>query len=225
MNNSSEEAISNDTAAKTGRPFRVLFLGNSITIHGPKPEIGWTGDCGMAASAQEKDFVHLLLQRLAALAGGTTPEARIANIADFERGFASYDGGEWFEALANFQADMLVLAIGENVAALTAEQDQAQFGAAVSALLARMSLKKKPAIYVRSTFWPDPVKDAALQQACADSGATYVDISHLAADEQNYARSEREFIHAGVAAHPGDAGMAAIAAAIWEAIQKDNLDT
>ena len=73
---------------------------------------------------------------------------------------------------------------------------------------------------MRSTFWPDTVKDAILRQVCQDAGGTFVDISHLGADEKNYARSEREFSHAGVAAHPGDAGMAAIAEAIGNAMHK-----
>ena len=36
-------------------PKRLLIVGNSITRHGPKPEIGWVNDWGMAASAAEKD--------------------------------------------------------------------------------------------------------------------------------------------------------------------------
>ena len=39
---------------------RVLFVGNSITLHGPRPQIGWTNNWGMAASARDKDYVHLL---------------------------------------------------------------------------------------------------------------------------------------------------------------------
>ncbi len=31
---------------------RVLFLGNSITLHAPKRDIGWTANWGMAASAE-----------------------------------------------------------------------------------------------------------------------------------------------------------------------------
>ena len=39
---------------------RVLFVGNSITLHGPSPKIGWTNNWGMAATARDKDYVHLL---------------------------------------------------------------------------------------------------------------------------------------------------------------------
>ena len=49
---------------KENAKFRVLFVGNSITRHGIKEEIGWTRDCGMAASCLEKDYVHLVVKGL-----------------------------------------------------------------------------------------------------------------------------------------------------------------
>src|SRR5258708_31125730 len=43
--------------------FRVLFIGNSLTMHGALPGV-WDVVCGMAASAPEKDFVHLVTAEL-----------------------------------------------------------------------------------------------------------------------------------------------------------------
>ncbi len=47
-----------------GAAIKVLFLGNSITLHEPAPAIGWNNAWGMAASAREKDYVHILLSHL-----------------------------------------------------------------------------------------------------------------------------------------------------------------
>ena len=58
---------------------RVLFLGNSITLHGPAPAIGWTGNWGMAASAERLDYVHLLTADIAAVSG-VQPTVRFGRI-------------------------------------------------------------------------------------------------------------------------------------------------
>ena len=70
---------------------RILFLGNSITQHGPKEAIGWNGNSGMAASSLDKDYVHILLRSLAEITG-STPEFMIEAINDFEK---HYDTGRW----------------------------------------------------------------------------------------------------------------------------------
>jgi len=198
---------------------RVLFLGNSITLHGPAEQIGWSGNWGMAASSAEKDYVHLLLQLLSE-AAGRKPEAMIRNIADFERGYRTYDPGSALKKELDFGADLAIVAIGENVPALASEEAKQTFKNSVSNLLATLKKSGPSAIFARSCFWPDNAKDDAMRQACQEAGATFVDISGLSRDESHYARSERRFAHAGVAAHPGDKGMKAIADALWKAMNQ-----
>ena len=197
---------------------KVLFLGNSITKHGPKADIDWSGNWGMAASAEAKDYVHLVAAGLAAK--GEAPETMVKNIADFERAHAGYDfAGKLREAI-DFQADLIIVAIGENVPALKTPGEQAAFQESVTKLLAALKAGRQPVLLVRSCFWKNSAKDQALQKASAAAGGRFVDISALSSDKGNYGRSERPFKHAGVANHPGDKGMAAIAAALLEALGK-----
>ena len=198
---------------------RVLFLGNSITLHGPAPAIGWTGNWGMAASAAERDYVHLLAADLAKSTGMTT-QTKVKNIADFERGYAAFDVAAGLKAELEFDADIVVMAIGENVAELTDDEARAQFAAAFTRLLATLKQHGAPAIFVRSCFWPNAVKDKILRDASAAAGATFVDIAALGRDPSNAAKSERKIEHAGVAGHPGDKGMRAIADTLFAEIQK-----
>lgn len=55
-----EEQVKDPVRFIGTKGYKVLVVGNSITLHAPKPEIGWTGDFGMAASCKKADFVHRL---------------------------------------------------------------------------------------------------------------------------------------------------------------------
>ncbi len=211
-------AVAQDTATQAGF-HKGLFLGNSITMHGPKQDIGWTGNWGMAASTEEKDFVHIVVRSLPKRTGAA-PEVMIKNIAEFERQYATYDAEAKLKDALTFGADIIILAIGENVPGLNSEGSKLQFGNGLRKLLRGLRADKHPTIVVRSCFWPNQAKDQVLKQVCQELGGVFVDIGRLAKDESHYARSERKFEHAGVAAHPGDKGMAAIAGAILEAINK-----
>lgn len=198
---------------------KVLFLGNSITLHGPAPKIGWNGNWGMAASVPEKDYVHVLVDRIAKSAGGK-PTVLVKNIADFERGLTDFNLKEGLKEALAFEADLIVIAIGENVAALATDAAKAKYSAAFSGLLAELKQHGRPTILVRSQFWANPAKDEIMKKVCAGAGGIFVDNSKLGGDETHYARAERKIEHGGVAGHPGDKGMRAIADALWSAILK-----
>ena len=198
-------------------PKRILFLGNSITLHGPLAKVGWPNNWGMAASAREKDYVHVLLESLAT-PSGSRPEAKIANIADFERRYDTYDLDAGLKEYLDFKPDIVVVAIGENVPALVSERAKTGFKAGFTKLLTALKNRGRPAIFVRSCFWTNRAKDDIMRESCTAAGAVFVDISGLGKDESNYARSERKFAHAGVAAHPGDKGMKAMADALRKAM-------
>ena len=204
----------------TLRVARILFLGNSITVHGPAPEIGWTGNWGMAASARDRDYVHQLLDRISKAAGGT-PKVMIRNIADFERNLADFNIRQALEEELAFEADVVILAIGENASTPKTDEARKQFVDALGDLLAQLGRHGHPKCFVRSQFWPDDEKDRLLKQACVDAGGIFVDLGKLGVDPANSARSERRIEHAGVAGHPGDRGMAAIADKLWRAMERE----
>ena len=57
-----------------------------------------------------------------------------------------------------------------------------------------------------------------LRQACQEVNGIWVNAGELGRDATNAARSERSFAHDGVAGHPGDKGMKALADAMVQAI-------
>ena len=198
---------------------KLVVLGNSITAHGPAPGIGWTGDWGMAASAADKDFVHVLAARLGKAAGGQV-KFMARNIADFERGHADYDIAAGMKDELALKPDVVVVAIGENVPELATDEAKAKYAAAFGRLLSTLEANSHPAIFVRSQFWANPTKDEIMKRVSAEHGVTFIDAGALGREPANAARSERKIDHDGVAGHPGDRGMQALADAIFAAIER-----
>lgn len=204
-------------ATVQSEPRKVLFLGNSITTHGPKADLDWVGDWGMAASAEAKDYVHLMTKALTERSG-KPHEVMVVNIADFEGAYAGYDVKGKLKGALQFNADLVVVGIGENVRELTTPEEKTKFKESMTRLLRTLKKGPQTMLLVRSCFWADEAKDEALQQATREVNGIFVDISALGKDESHYARSEREFKNEGVAKHPGDKGMSAIANALLQAL-------
>lgn len=200
---------------------KVMILGNSITHHGPSKAVDWAGNWGMAASSIDKDFAHLLKDKFTEANDGKAPEMLIRNVSTFERTHATMNIAKDWKPFFDFKPTVLILAIGENVPNPQTPEAQEAFLKALKTALDLFKENGNPKLFVRSSFWPHQVKDKIMQEACDYYGGTFVNIGALAKDEKNYARSEREYKHAGVAGHPGDQGMAEIARLIWEAVEKN----
>ena len=137
------------TASAQAEPQRILFVGNSLTSHGPKADIDWHGNWGMAATSLDKDYVHVVTKALATKQGAT-PVIMVKNVADFERNHVGYDIAGKFADAAGFKADLVILWIGENVAALKTAEAQAKYQEQVTALL--KTLKSNPNRWTVVTF-------------------------------------------------------------------------
>jgi hypothetical protein len=178
----------------------------------------------MAASCLDRDYVHRVAAAVEARSGRSVPVIA-ENIADFEREFPTWDDQARLARWCTFDPDLVVLAIGENVAAFEHQATQEQFrDRVVSLLLALVRTPGRPIILVRSCFWPEPIRDGLLRQACTRVNGTFIDISRLSQDESSYARSERVYVHAGVGAHPGDRGMQRLADLLLAALGIGSVD-
>jgi alpha-galactosidase len=193
---------------------RILFLGNSITYHPSLPSIGWYNNWGMAASSEDKDYVHVLTTAIAERTGAR-PEIMVKNIAEFEWNYTTYSVSSKLSTELAFKPTLLVLAIGENATVVSAA-DQVNYGNAYANLLETFKTNSNPTVFTRSCFWADSVKDSVMQTVTVAERGTYVDISTLGSNPLNYAYSEAPYASdSAFNSHPGDRGMAAIADALF----------
>ena len=93
---------------------KILFVGNSITKHAPKPSIGWTNDCGMAASSLERDYVHIIIKRIMEQYDKNVSFA-IAQVAEYERTFFNCKPECSYKEIKDFDADIIITFYGANV--------------------------------------------------------------------------------------------------------------
>ncbi len=200
-------------SAAEGAACKIAFFGNSITRHGRAEQLGWYGDWGMAASAREKDYVHRLLSYLEQ--GGRRVSYCVANLSEWER---SRDGrllDGRYGAAFSFGADIAVLRLGENAQLAT---HLAAFSACYAALAARLRAGGARVI-LTDLFWEYAPFDAFVKNLAEREGYAFVQLHDLGSRDEMKAAGK--FTHAGVAAHPGDAGMEQIAARLYAAIRKN----
>lgn len=195
-----------------GQGKRVMFMGNSMTLHGIKPDIGWHGEWGMAASAPEKDYVHCLM---GAIEGATSdPVFCICQVSVWERSYK--DGREFFPRYENamrFRPDILVMRYIENCP--KADFDSAIFKAESKLLIDKLC-KEGTQVILTTGFWRHP-GDEAIRQLGKEMNVPVVELGDLG--EQDEMKAIGLFEHRGVANHPGDKGMQAMSDRIFAVLK------
>lgn len=208
--------LTSNPSQATFKPFyrRMMVVGNSIMDHGPLPAQGWFKNNGMAASAPDKDFVHVLT---AYLAQQYPPVAvHLVSGGNFERHFSQpeYSFDEFNEPLQQFKPDLIVVRLGENVDegnVLSPIGFEAQF----RRLLERFATYggQPVRIVCTTSVWKRPQADAIIRRVAGEKGLPLVDLISMVGQDQYFAIGE--YTNASVAAHPNDAGMKRIADLIW----------
>jgi hypothetical protein len=197
----------------------IMVMGNSIMRNPPLPEIGWTGDWGMAASARDKDYSHQLVRILDEK--GLELELHLA-----ERNCPQCDGAideqiHNMDQVRRVHPRYVVVQLAEHSGDI--ELRSGKMADQYRRLLQALKDEGVPHVYCVSS-WGEKDKDgphaAAIWVALKDFPEyRYVDISAVAADTLNYG-DPAVFADAGVRWHPGDRGMLkiaeAVSAAIWE---------
>ena len=187
---------------------RVLFIGNSITWHGIKTSIGWSGDYGMAASSREKDYVHVLASMVEEKYGKVG--ICIAQLAEWERNYVSDTILEENYAPAReFDADIIVVRIGENMPKGSAPACKPYFDRMIKYFKVREGQK----VIITDSFWRNDARDAVIRELAEENGYAFCRIGDLENDPENMAIGQ--FEHRGVALHPSDLGMERIAKRIF----------
>jgi hypothetical protein len=230
-----------DYCLGTMKANRILILGNSITLHSPAPGLGWPHNCGMAASAQNKDYVHRLVTSINAQTGGSllidpTPpdfprwypgdpppagDANVINIADlFERNYATWDNARIQQQL-DAKPDIVVLQFGENLE--MGEFNAAALKTGLQTLMTGLKSASDPNIFVTGfILGSNAAVDVIKREVCAQdpSHRVFVNLSAFGQDAANFASAEPYYQSAPrVLGHPGDKGMTFIADKLFDAMK------
>lgn len=221
-----------DTYATNKRngTLKVLFLGNSITQHGYAAGIGWYGTWGMAATSEDKDFVHILQKNIKEKAPDA--EFKVANVWDFERYFYNLDNvtAANFKDYVDFDADIIVSAFGANINNAGNENDPTfESGRTFSAddyikIIDYFNPKgDAKVIPVLTTLTKTVIADEILKVP-AKTDWTLVNTSDLTDSKYTaYPYRDAEVFGSnvtdGVLNHPGDLGMQVMAERIWDVLK------
>lgn len=214
--------------------YRIVCIGDSVTAHpymapDQNPLGYWLQDWGMAASAEDKDYAHVLANMYAS--DGKEVSLDVYNYNAWEMAEASQiPRSSYLSSLDTFfssdkpQADLVVLQLGENCTQY--QSLSVDFGGLIDYL--RQKAPSAEIVATGTIIIMDPPRNAAVdaikQQVCAEKGVVYVDMSGY--NESMWVgegtqivnpQGQVTIISVSQRTHPGDYGMQWIAQQIYSA--------
>lgn len=201
----------------TAENFDYVALGNSITCN----EVSdlWWGNWGMAASSEDKDYVHIVSQWL----GGQSVKPVTTTVLDLKKWELAQQRDEIrldYENYFNEYTDLITIQTGENIT-----EFKETLGSDYQNLVAMLKEKAPNAqiLMLGEALWPSEDIEAAKRSACEQYGVTFVEMGEFLNGYESVYKSYVGALVSGldggtytianevVAAHPNDDGMACIA--------------
>ena len=203
------------TVSSDNDGLRILFVGNSITLHSPNESIGWYGDWGMAASCEANDYVHRVVSEIEKT--GVKVGFAIASTAFWELGYddPANLSEDIFGCARDFGADIVIVRLAENIK--DKKMSKVELRPYFEDMVRFFISDKTKQVIVTDSFWRRDIVDIMIKDICDKEGYTFCKLSDLYDDKKTMALGQ--FAHEGVSLHPSDYGMEKIAERILEVIK------
>lgn len=206
------------SSGDAGDTFEYIAIGNSVTCN-VIDETLWWGEWGMAATAPEKDYVHLIMDWLEENAGQQV-SSTVLNLKPWE---LAEDRSKVLNEYKDFfhkDVELITIQTGENITEYkeNLEKDYME--------LISMIKEKAPnaqILVLGEVLWPSEDIEEAKKAACEELNLTFVDMTFFLNNYEAMYRSkigatvngadgeEHKIENEVVAAHPNNQGMQVIA--------------
>lgn len=226
------------TVTVSGQPDRVaaksiklMTYGNSIHKHGPNESLGWSGNWGMAASSEDKDYVHQLIKLLGEKYGADNISWVIGDgQGSFESDTSNaYEGQDWTDYLKGVtecaereKPDIVTIQYGENSHPGETGYSGTEAGYR-DAMISIVQMIKKGApnalVLITTPFWGGGPKEKGAKAAAAKLNIPIANLAQFNTDENKALDGPDEWA-GGVKIHPGDIGMENIAKEMYKQLNK-----
>lgn len=196
------------------RPYRVAVLGNSLAWSPPQPNFDWNQSNGMAATALQSDYPHVLCAMLA--------ERRHQSIVllvvqawAIETAINTNTGWDktYSEIINTFNPDTLVVQYSDNV---VQPDPVARFPGVYNAVLD--SVHPRSLVCMGGWYQIQPSLTAAIKAACDQRGGAFVPIVDIFLAPDMRGESFDSAVNHGVGSHPNNTGHFEIARRVERAI-------